>query len=182
MYYNKALQEGFNVCEHHKCFILPMHRLGCWRETVVCCAGTCLCNIMSFCVYLIAAVSFSIPLLPPEKEGGCNTIVLTVVRRVNGFEWSCFFVYMCVWVPRSVFLVCRVFLSLHKWLRTRVWWSGTHGDSIMHMTATKNHSGQTGRSVQACTQKWPLNVHTRPTFKCHHSLKKNRDQKENKSR
>lgn len=43
--YNKALQEGFNVCEHHKCFILPMHRLCCWKETVVFCAGTCLCNI-----------------------------------------------------------------------------------------------------------------------------------------
>lgn len=24
---NKALWEGFNVCKHHKCFILPMHRL-----------------------------------------------------------------------------------------------------------------------------------------------------------
>lgn len=23
----KALWEGFNVCKHHKCFILPMHRL-----------------------------------------------------------------------------------------------------------------------------------------------------------
>lgn len=44
--YNKALREGFNVCEHHKCFILPMHRLGCLeRETVVFCAGTRLCNI-----------------------------------------------------------------------------------------------------------------------------------------
>lgn len=31
--------------EHQKCFILPMHRLRCWKETVVFCAGTCLCNI-----------------------------------------------------------------------------------------------------------------------------------------
>lgn len=35
------------------------------------------------------------------------------------------------------FLYAECFLSLHKLLRARVWWSGTHGDSIMHMTATK---------------------------------------------
>lgn len=30
--------------KHHKCFIPSMHRLGCWKVTVLFCADTCLCN------------------------------------------------------------------------------------------------------------------------------------------
>lgn len=63
--YNKALQEGFNVCEHRKCFILPMHRLGCWKERLLYSVPALVCaiSLMIFCVYLIAAVFFSIHLL-----------------------------------------------------------------------------------------------------------------------
>lgn len=70
--YNKALREGFNVCEHHKCFILPMHRLGCWKERLLYSVPALVCaiSLMSFCVYLIAAVSFSIPPISLKEKGG----------------------------------------------------------------------------------------------------------------
>lgn len=38
--------------EHQKCFILPMHRRRCWKETVVFCAGTCLCNISREVIFI----------------------------------------------------------------------------------------------------------------------------------
>lgn len=148
-----------------------MHRLGCWKERLLYSVPALVCaiSLMNICVYLIAAVSFSVPLLYSEKVGGCKTILLIVVRRVNEFEWL--YVHnvwknanttQCVSWMQSVFFCFLFFWSLHKWLRTRVWWSGTHGDSILHMTATRNNRW----SVQACTQKWPLNIHTWPTFKC----------------
>lgn len=66
-YVTKLYKTEVNVCKHHKCFILPMHRLGCWKETVAFCAGTCLCNIswvcFVICVYLIATASSGTHLL-----------------------------------------------------------------------------------------------------------------------
>lgn len=74
--YNKALREGFIVCEHHKCFILPMHRLGCWKERLLYSVPALVCaiSLMSFCVYLIAAVFFSIPSLQSEKSGDAKPL------------------------------------------------------------------------------------------------------------
>lgn len=100
--YNKALQEGFNACKHHKCFILSMHRLGCWKERLLYSVPALVCaiSLMSFCVYLIAAVFFSIHLLHSKRRGRGvqKNIVLIVVRRVNEFEqlFFCFFLRECV--------------------------------------------------------------------------------------
>lgn len=65
-----------------------MHRLGCWKERLLYSVPALVCaiSLMSFCVYLIAAVSFSIPVLRSKKEGDAKTIVLIVVRGVNEFE------------------------------------------------------------------------------------------------
>lgn len=65
-----------------------MHRLGCWKERLLYSVPALVCaiSLMNICVYLIAAVSFSVPLLYSEKVGGCKTILLIVVRRVNEFE------------------------------------------------------------------------------------------------
>lgn len=69
-----------------------MHRLGCWKERLLYSVPALVCaiSLMSFCVYLIAAVPFSIPLLYSRGEwrvgGECKTIVLIVVRRVNELE------------------------------------------------------------------------------------------------
>lgn len=78
--YNKALQEGFRVCvrvrvsEHHKCFILPMHRLGCCRDCCILCRHLSVQYLTSFGVYLIAAVSFSNTLLHLKKEVGAKPL------------------------------------------------------------------------------------------------------------
>lgn len=116
--YNKALQEGFNACKHHKCFILSMHRLGCWKERLLYSVPALVCaiSLMSFCVYLIAAVFFSIHLLHSKRRGRGvqKNIVLIVVRRVNEFERLCFvFLRECVCernasAPHGAFLVSRV--------------------------------------------------------------------------
>lgn len=141
-----------------------MHRLGCWKERLLYSVPALVCaiSLMSFCVYLIAAVFFSIHLLHSKRRGRGvqKNIVLIVVRRVNEFERLCFiFLRECVCernasAPHGAFLVCRVgffafvffvWLDTNYWQR-EFWWSGAHGDSTMHVTASRNHSGQTNSS------------------------------------
>lgn len=91
------------------------------RETVVFCAGTCLCNISHEFLCLPHCCRFlQYPPTSLKKEGergAKKTIVLIVVRRVNEFERLFFFVFVflreCVCernasAPHGAFLVCRV--------------------------------------------------------------------------
>lgn len=133
------------------------------RETVVFCAGTCLCNISHEFLCLPHCCRFlQYPPTSLKKEGergAKKNIVLIVVRRVNEFERLCFvFLRECVCernasAPHGAFLVSRVgfLLLFFVWLYTNCWqrefwWSGAHGDSTMHVTASRNHSGQTNSS------------------------------------
>lgn len=58
----KLYQIGFRVCvcvnEHHKCFILPMHRLGCWKRTCVLSRHR-LCNTVFVFTSLLRCTSVS---------------------------------------------------------------------------------------------------------------------------
>lgn len=150
-----------------------MHRLGCWKERLLYSVPALVCAIYLEFLCLPHCCRFLQYPHPSLKEGrrGYKTIELIVAK-----EWMNWLVYVCnmcvkgwLWVPHDTYLVCRVFLSLHKLLTTGFWWSGSHGDSIMHMTATRNHTAKLSTtavlSVQACTKKWPLNVHTWLTFK-----------------
>lgn len=98
-----------------------MHRLGCWKERLLYSVPALVCaiSLMSFCVYLIAAVFFSIHLLHSKRRGRGvqKNIVLIVVRRVNEFEQLFFvFFFFCVSAcvkemrvpPHGAFLVSRV--------------------------------------------------------------------------
>ena len=51
-----------------------MHRLGCWKERLLYSVPALVCaiSLMNICVYLIAAVSFSVPLLYSEGGGMQN--------------------------------------------------------------------------------------------------------------
>lgn len=133
------------------------------RETVVFCAGTCLCNISHefLCLpHCCRFLQYPPTSLKKEGRGVQKNIVLIVVRRVNEFE-QLFFVFFCVSAcvkemrvpPHGAFLVSRVgfLLLFFVWLYTNCWqwefwWSGAHGDSTMHVTASRNHSGQTNSS------------------------------------
>lgn len=69
--YNKALREGFNVCEHHKCFILPMHRLGCWKERLLYSVPALVCAISHEFLCLPHCCRFlQYPLTSPREGRG----------------------------------------------------------------------------------------------------------------
>lgn len=109
--HNKALWEGFNVCKHHKCFILPMHRLCCLKERLLYSvpAPVCAISLMSFMFTSLLPFSFSVPPTSLGSVGwGCSTIVLIVCRI---YEWI--WVIVCfVWkmsAHHAVFFVCSVF-------------------------------------------------------------------------
>lgn len=111
--HNKALWEGFNVRKHHKCFILPMHRLCCLKERLLYSvpAPVCAASLMSFMFTSLLPFSFSIPPTSLGSVGwGCSTIVLIVCRI---YEWIWVIVCFCVkdvCAPRSVFCMqCVLF-------------------------------------------------------------------------
>lgn len=135
-----------------------MHRLGCWKERLLYSVPALVCaiSLMSFCVYLIAAVSFSIPLSPLGDWGRLRGMQNHCTDCCKKSEWIGVSVYVCVreWVPQGVcvfcFLVVFFFLFFFFWAYTNDWGQefgvvAHMWDSIMHMTATRNHSGQTNR-------------------------------------
>lgn len=150
------------MCEHHKCFILPMHRLGCWkRVTVVFCAGTCLCNISWVFVFT------SLLPFPPVStcfthRGGrdAKTIVLIFVRRVN--EIVSAFLSVSRMQSASFFFLCFSFFfflsnltqiiedrSLVKW---RLWKAPKRLWSPLETTAAKRNRLQLQESAGLYTE------------------------------
>lgn len=135
------------------------------RETVVFCAGTCLCNISHEFLCLPHCCRFlQYPPTSLKKEGERGAKKhCTDCCKTSEWIWAtvfCFF-FFCVSAcvkemrvpPHGAFLVSRVgfLLLFFVWLYTNCWqwefwWSGAHGDSTMHVTASRNHSGQTNSS------------------------------------
>lgn len=116
---NKALRWGgvVTVCEHHKCFIFPMHRLGCWkRDCCILCRHLSVQYLMRFIVVYVAA-SFCNPFI--WWKGNHNADFC----EKSEFFFFFFFERECdVWVCACVFSMHCLFLNrvseeLHK-LRT----------------------------------------------------------------
>lgn len=138
-------------------------------ETVVFCAGTCLCNIShEFLFTSLLPFSFSILLLHREVGDAVPLYWLLQDKQMILSGCVCVFVWKGASSTACFLYAVFLFSSLHK-LRARIWYSGTHVDSKMHTTALETHSYDRW-SVKAWTQKWPLSFHTRPTFKCHSSF------------
>lgn len=150
-----------------------MHRLGCWKE-----------RLLYSMPALVCAISLMSFLCLPHCCRFLWTLFL-LTRKAKRIQNHCTdWCKMSAWIGVTVY-VCICLSECVSWMHfcwffgayTADWgqefgWSGTHGDSIMHMTATRNRNSQTNclqqpESVLACTQKWPLNIHTWPTFKLH---------------
>lgn len=127
--YNRALQEGFNVCEHHKCFILPMHRLSCWKERLLYSVPALVCaiSLMSFCVYLIAAVSSSIPIL--HWEGGDAEPLYWLLQEewMNLSDCVCLYLWECE-CHTLCFLYAECFCFLFFFLAFTNYWGQEFGE------------------------------------------------------
>lgn len=171
--YNQALREGVNVCEHHKCFILPMHRLGCLKERLLYSVLALVCAISHEFLCLPHCWRFlQYPLTSPREVWGGGVRKKHCTDCCKKSEWIWLIVY--VWVPCSVFSCMQ---SVFFFELTQI----IEGESFVEValmeipqctwlpleaTAAKLCVYNRWSVLQACTQKWPLNGHTWPTFKC----------------
>lgn len=137
------------------------------RETVVFCAGTCLCNISHEFLCLPHCCRFlQYPPTSLKKKGerGAKKINhCTDCCKTSEWIWAIFFFFFflreCVCernasappTVRSLYAEWVFFAFVFfVWLYTNYWqqefWWKSHGDSTMHVTASRNHSGQTNSS------------------------------------
>lgn len=110
--------------EHQKCFILPMHRLRCWKETVVFCAGTCLCNIFCEFIFIFCfphCCHFPSASLYFTQRLGRGVPLFRLMKIVHFecswmFEWNCTSATWCVLFCLFLFFFYFYFFNFFVWI------------------------------------------------------------------
>lgn len=101
--YNKALWEGFIVCNHHKCFIPSMHRLCCLKERLLYSVPSPVCaiSLMNFMFTSLLPFSFGVPLDSLRIVGGmqhrCIDCLFDMNERLrDGVKVVCVCAHKCL--------------------------------------------------------------------------------------
>lgn len=178
--YNKALREGFNVCEHHKCFILPMHRLGCWKERLLYSVPALVCAISHEFLCLPHCYRFLQYPLPSLREGGRVRNHCTDCCKKSEWIWVIVYVCMCVSATKRVSCMQSVFelTRIIEYTSSVTWHSWRfHNAHDCHSKPQRPISVSTTAGVCRLAHRSDLLmfVHGRP-LKCHRSFN-NHDQK-----